>query len=501
MKRHTLRSALATTALFTATAFAWTIAPGQAHAEPECLNSSNDFDMDGVPDVAVGAPGTNDGTGAVEVRMSNEGDPFTATVELPEGSEGAPGDRFGAAVAEVASAEGEVDQNRCTQLVVGAPGRDVSGVPDAGAVYLFKWDTSSDTFVLLNEFNQGADGVPGDASPGARFGAALAAPHHGDDIGPLSTPLFVGAPGYPVTGRAGAGVVTRLEFTTGTETPSVDDGLLLRQGSGGVPGTAEAGDAFGASLAATDNGALIGAPREDIGDATDAGAFIRWRWNDMGDAKFISQRTANVPGTAEAGDRFGQAIYSAQETTPSGGGHYVLVGAPGEAIGSINNAGTALRFVYNGDLELTKTKAFHQDSTGVKGDPEAGDRFGSSFGSFGLTHLLTGAPGEDVGNLQNAGAVQSLGGGQGWNQGTEGVPGTLEAGDKFGATMGNVLYGMGSAGEDGWLGDVLVGSPGENGGAGFVIDGLPGGPGLSKPLKAQTPAAGNGFGLAIGKTN
>ncbi|MQA06529.1 MAG: hypothetical protein GEV07_28745 [Streptosporangiales bacterium] len=500
MKRQTLRSALATTVLFAATALAWTVAPGQAHAEPECLNSSNDFDMDGVVDIAVGLPGANNGAGAVQVQLSNDGDPTTSIIDAPAG---AAGDRFGTAIAEVASAEGEVDQDRCTQLAVGAPGRDVGGNQDAGAVFLFKWDSSADEFVSLNEFTQGSDGVPGQASAGARYGAALAAPHHADDIGPLVTPLFVGAPGYPAAGQEGAGAVTRLEFSTGTEDPTVDDGLLLQQGANGMPGTSEAGDGLGTSLAVTDGGVLMGVPYEDVAGESeaDAGGFIRWRANDSGDAKFITQNTANVPGSAEAGDRFGAAIYSARETTPSGGGHYVVVGAPGEAIGSVNNAGMALRFVYDGDLELAKTKAFHQNSTGVVGRPEAGDRFGSSFGSFGLAHLLTGVPGEDIGSIRNAGAVQSLGGGQGWNQDTQGVPGTAEARDRFGATMGNALYGMGSAGEDGWLGDVLVGTTGENDGAGVVIDGLPGGPAPSKPLKSQSPAAGNNFGAAIGKTN
>src|SRR3954451_21506656 len=113
-----------------AAAFAWAVGPPQAKAEPECLWNSNDYNRDGVPDVAIGAPGANDGTGAVEVRVS-EGDGGSHTYRIaPTG--GQAGDRFGTAIAEVAATDGEFDQERCSQLVIGAPGRDVGGKTDAG---------------------------------------------------------------------------------------------------------------------------------------------------------------------------------------------------------------------------------------------------------------------------------------------------------------------------------------------------------------------------------
>lgn len=497
MNRQPLRAGLAATTFLFAAAFGWTVAPPLAHAEPECVNSSNDFNSDGGVDVPVGMPGANGDTGAVEVRVTDGDGTNIHRIEPPNGQ---PGDRFGAAVAEVASANGVTDQDQCTQLVVGAPGTAVAGNDDAGAFYLYRWDFDTNEFALAKKLTQETAGVPGDAQAGATFGAALAAEHHGPGTGPVVTPLYVGAPGYTVAGAKGAGAFVRLTFSPGADDPTVDEASLKRQGVDDMPGGAEAGDAFGASLATTGNGVLAGAPNEDVGSRADAGGFIRWRENDSGDARFITQNTSGVPGGAEAGDMFGAAIYSAMETEATDGGHYVLVGAPGEAIGSVRNAGAAVRFTYHGDFHMNTIEGYSQETPGFAGHAETGDRFGSSFGSYGLDFLLTGVPGEDVGDVRNAGLVQSLRGDEFWHQGTPGIPGAVEATDRFGQTIGNALYGAGGSGEDGWLGDVLVGVTGENDGSGVVMDGL-GGPGGSRGWVPQNPEAGDDYGRAIGKTN
>ncbi len=53
--------------------------------------------------------------------------------------------------------------------------------------------------------------------------------------------LYVGAPGDVVNGRAGAGSVTAISHQ--------ETSKLYTQDSAGIPGKAEAGDHFGASLA------------------------------------------------------------------------------------------------------------------------------------------------------------------------------------------------------------------------------------------------------------
>lgn len=298
MGKQLLRGGLAVTALAAATALSWATDRSQAHAEPECLNASNDFNRDGAVDVATGMPGANANTGAVEVRVSTGDGTAVHRIDAPDGSAG---DEFGTALAEVASADGETDQDRCSQLVIGAPGEDAGGRADAGAVYVYRWDSATDAFALVKRLTQGNDGVPGTTQEGARFGWALAAPHHDSDIGPLVTPLYVGVPGYSVGGAEGAGAFARLELSTGTEDPVVTEGMLLRQGAGGIPGGPEAGDGFGSSLAVTDNGVLVGAPYEDIGSVRNAGAFVRWRTDDAGGARFISQKTNRRPRHGRGG--------------------------------------------------------------------------------------------------------------------------------------------------------------------------------------------------------
>ncbi|MQA81520.1 MAG: hypothetical protein GEV10_24065 [Streptosporangiales bacterium] len=497
MKRHLVRAGLAVAALTAVTGLAWAGAP-PASAEPECLNQSNDFDQDGGVDVAVGMPGADLSTGAVEVRVSDGEGSTVHRIEAPDAQRG---DEFGFAVAEVAASGGEADQDRCSMLVVGAPGRDVGGAANAGAVFLYRWDAGAAGFALVGEYSMATDGVPGQAQAFARFGHALAAPYHeGGEIGGLVTPLYVGVPRYSVGSAHWSGAFTRLTFTL-DEDPAVDEGTLVTQDSAGIPDTAEQDDQLGDALAAVDGGVLVGAPGEQVGTVDWAGGFLRWREGDSGQARFVTQDTPGVPGVPETGDEFGRAIYAAHELKASGGGHFVMVGAPGESIGDVLRAGSAIRFVYDGELQVAGAQGFNQDTTGVAGRPEQDDAFGSAFGSYGPTRTLVGVPGESVGTVGNAGLVQGLSGERSWQQDTAGVPGSVGIRHRFGATIGNALYGLGGSGEDGWLGDVLVGVPGDDRFVGSVVAGLPGGPGGSERWTPQTPGDEDAYGSAVGRTN
>ena len=61
--------------------------------------------------------------------------------------------------------------------------------------------------------------------------------------------------------------------------------------------------------------------------------------------------------------------------------------------------------------------------------------------------------------------VQTIGTGKGWTQSTSGVPGTAEAGDRMGASLG------GAPSTGGTL--PLIGIPGEDSSTGAVLVGLP----------------------------
>ncbi|MFF4052898.1 FG-GAP repeat protein [Streptomyces chartreusis] len=90
------------------------------------------------------------------------------------------------------------------------------------------------------------------------------------------------------------------------------------QDSSGIPGVAEAGDQWGAELSAGDTDGdghpdlAIGAPGEDIGNVSNAGAVWVLRGDRTGftnvGAKSFDQQLADIPGTAETSDRWGGQV-------------------------------------------------------------------------------------------------------------------------------------------------------------------------------------------------
>lgn len=114
----------------------------------------------------------------------------------------------------------------------------------------------------------------------------------------------------------------------------------------------------------------------------------------------------------------------------------------------------AVNIIYGGEdgLSAEGDQFWHQNSPGVEGEIEPYDYFGSSlaagnFNGDNYSDLAIGVAGEDVGNVNNAGAVNILYGSangltatnnQIWNQGS-GPSGTLadsaEANDRFGSSL------------------------------------------------------------------
>ncbi|WP_328554392.1 FG-GAP and VCBS repeat-containing protein [Streptomyces sp. NBC_00358] len=103
----------------------------------------------------------------------------------------------------------------------------------------------------------------------------------------------------------------------------------------------------------------------------------------------LGQNTAGVPDSAEAGDRFGQAL-AIGDFDKDGYGD-LAVGAPGESFGDdqhyIASAGTItlLRGSASG-LTTTGATQLTQDSPGVPGSVEAGDSFGATLLASDVTH-------------------------------------------------------------------------------------------------------------------
>jgi hypothetical protein len=95
------------------------------------------------------------------------------------------------------------------------------------------------------------------------------------------------------------------------------------------------------------------------------------------------------------------------------------------------------------------SQAWNQGSQGIAEDPEGGDGFGAAlaaanFGRGRRTDLAVGVPGESVGAVTGAGAVNVLFGSAGgldaegnelWHQDRDGVPEEAEGGDGFGTDL------------------------------------------------------------------
>lgn len=461
-----------------------------ASAEPECLGASSDFDSDGTPDVVVGIPGASGRPGAVQVRLSNEDEPFTRTITGVAG--------FGTAVTSLSSYADEGDDALCSQLVVGSPDERLSpDRPRSGVVHVYAWDAGSRQFGSRGVFAPGSRGVAGADQAGARFGAALAAEQHRAEDGELGPDrLYVGAPGFDVGDGDGgavrdAGHVVSFVIDDGAN-PRAHRNRTLDYSDEDGPGRSTVGGRLGSSLGVGGGLVAAGAPGQAVRGVVGAGAVLVEKL-DAGPDDFmpeeLSQATPGVPGSPEKGDRFGAAVH----LVASGSGRPTLaVGAPGEDLRGKADAGsvTLARISLTTGQPVGPVRAVDQDSAGVAGTAEAGDAFGAALSSTGpvdASTFLVGSPGEDVGRARDAGMVQTIGHGTGWTQNTTGVPGQAETGDRMGAALG----GSTASGAD----QPLIGVPGEDGSTGAVVVGLPRKGHPAGYLEGTT--AGGRFGFAV----
>src|SRR5918995_7031147 len=151
------------------------------------------------------------------------------------------------------------------------------------------------------------------------------------------------------------------------------------------------------------------------------------------------------------------------------GSEDLAVGVPFESVGSIESAG-AVNVLYGSAAGLSGagSQLFSQDTAGVPGAAEPFDEFGAAmaagdFNGDGFTDLAVGAPSEDVGAIELAGAVNVLygsaaglsgAGSQLFSQDTAGVAGTAEPFDEFGSALA-----AGDFDNDGFA-DLAAGAPG-----------------------------------------
>jgi len=248
-----------------------------------------DYDRNGVVDVAVGAPGDNDGApdaGAVWLLQQSVEGTVLAQHKLSNSFGGLggtlpPGGAFGTALDGL----GDLDDDGMLDLAVGSPLEDL-GSPDAGAVRILFLQPNATVKSLL-KLGALQGGFTGVLESGDRFGAGLAAIGDVDADGVMD--LAVGADGDD-DGATDAGAVW-IVFLNPNGT--VKANAKLSATSGGFPGTLQGGDHFGVGVGAAGDIDGDGVPDLAVGapfaGAGDQGAFWTVLLNGDGTARAAQQ--------------------------------------------------------------------------------------------------------------------------------------------------------------------------------------------------------------------
>lgn len=207
--------------------------------------------------------------------------------------------------------------------------------------------------------------------------------------------VAVGAPYDDVHGKYWAGAVYLYTPDSSDPTQLVRR-LVLTQDSAGVPGTAENGDQFGYSLAFRDGRLAIGVPFESDGKIDSSGAVQPIRWNEAKRTytayRQINQDTKGVPGTNEAGDCFGRTLAIARGLTAKGS-YDILIGA-NEGYGKRAGAGSVTVANFTKSSYRTYTQAT-KGVPGTPEKYDAFSIVGVLATSASVDTVLIGAPGED----------------------------------------------------------------------------------------------------------
>ena len=420
-----------------------------------------DFDGNGKPELATGAPLLNRGSTWQAGGVVVAGKIITQSTSKVAGSS-EEGDHFGSALASA-----DFDRDGYADPAVGLPGEDFSGKADAGAVTILYGTSKGLTGTRSKQISE-----PGGKYRYAGFGGAVAA---GDLNGDGYADLAVGA------------VDDLVDRLTEDDNPSSGTVTVLYGGASGIQTSGSKrlrGDRgedwdhhFGSALAIADVDAdsrldlVVVSEGSNAEAAAHPGSLSYCAGTSSGPTtcrRLLHNRALQAAGAVVVGNVQGDARAE------------IVIGVPTTDADTDPGSLHVVRLAGTGAATTGAGSRFDQDDAGLPGTGDVPDYFGAALAigpvdGDGYADLVVGAPAEAVGD-EDAGRVFLVRGGStglatsgntAYDQDTAGVPGGSEDGDGFGAAV-TLLDSSG----DGTV-DLTVGAPGEDDGQGRVTT-LPG---------------------------
>ena len=445
--------------------------------------AAGDFNGDGYSDQAIANPslgvrasaGSDWRTraGSVEVKYGTQWGFTGYTQVLDSSTPGMPDSIISNASylwLGTALAVGDFNDDGYEDLAIGAANDAIQGEASgggqmygAGSVIILYGSIYGLRVTGAQNLHQDTYGVNGVAEYRDGFGTTLAV---GDFNRDYCDDLVIGVPNEDIGSKVNAGAVHVLWGSTNGVRTTGD--LSLHQNSSGVPGVSEDGDNFGASLAVGDfdgdgyEDLAVGSPGEMLGASQSrAGMVNLFRGHSGGlsvSGSSLKQATTYLPWSindycAESFDQFGASLTAGDLN--GDGRDELVVGVPGETLGSITNKTRAgaiqvYSFTHSSSFNVSSSRLYTQDSPSIQGVAESTDGFGEvlisgDLNSDGYDDIVIGMPGESIGSVASAGAVQVIYGrsdatstlfwDQCLHQNSAGNSATAEAWDYFGSAL------------------------------------------------------------------